>query len=243
MRNITFLITVVTVLLVSCKKNTNETENNIPLTVKDADGNTYNTVKIGNQVWMKENLKTSKLNDNTPLTEYIHFNPNRSIFPWFSTTNPQMLFQWADVSDLNKLYPNKLPFDNYGAHYSHLAIQSEKLAIPGWRIPTQQDFILLKNYLASQGHAGNEATVLKSKIGWVASIGNGTDLFDLEIRPAGSTIIGGTPDFASAIARIATSDMNTTNTTRKVASIGKNGEMGLEDLDVRSGFSIRLIKE
>jgi uncharacterized protein (TIGR02145 family) len=243
MRNVIFLIAAFTVLVFSCKKNTNETGNNVPLTVKDVDGNVYSTVKIGNQVWMKENLKTTKLNDNTPITLYVHFNPNRSTFPWFSTTNPQMLFQWADVSDLNKLYPNKLPFDYYGAHYSHLAIQSGKLAIPGWRIPTQQDFIVLKNFLASQGHAGNEATVLKSKIGWVSSFGNGTDLFGLDVRPAGSTIIGGTPDFASAIARLATSDLNATNTTRKAASIGKNGEMGFEDLDIRAGLSIRLIKE
>lgn len=243
MRKLILLIPVFTVLLFSCKKKTNNPENNIPSTVKDADGNIYNTVKIGNQVWMKENLKTTRLNDNTPITEYKHFNPDRSIFPWFSTSNPQMLFQWADVSDLNNLYPANLPFDYYGAHYNHLAIQSGKLAIPGWRIPTQQDFIVLKDFLASQGHTGNEATVLKSKIGWVVSFGNGTDLFGFEARPAGNTIIGGTPDFASAIARIATSDLNPTNTTRKAASIGVNGEMKFEDLDVRFGLSIRLIKE
>jgi uncharacterized protein (TIGR02145 family) len=212
-------------------------------TVTDIDGNVYTTVKLGDQIWMAENLKTTKLNDNTPITEYKHFNPDRSTFPWSSTTNPQMLFQWADVSDLNNLYPNDLSFDFYGAHYNHLAIQSGKLAMPGWRIPTQQDFIVLKNFLANQGHTGKEATVLKSKIGWSAATGNGTDLFGMEVRPAGGTIIGGTPDFASAVARIATSDLNSTNTTRKTASFGVNGEMNFEDLEVRFGFSIRLIKE
>jgi uncharacterized protein (TIGR02145 family) len=243
MRNLVFLITVFSALFFSCKKTKNEPDTNTPLTAIDADGNIYQTVKIGNQVWMKENLKTTKLNDNTPITQYRAFNPNASTFPWFSPTSTQMLFQWADVSDLNNLYPNNLPFDYYGAHYNNFAIQSGKLAIPGWRIPTEQDFIVLKNFLASQGNAGSEATVLKSKIGWAASFGNGTDLYGFDARPAGNTVVSGTPDFASATARLATSDLNATNTSRKVASFFSNGTFNFETIDVKFGYSIRLIKE
>lgn len=212
-------------------------------TVTDIDGNIYKTVKLGNQVWMTENLKTTKLNDGTPITEYVFFNPNRSTFPWTSTTEPQMLFQWVPAIDLSNLYPNDLPFDFFGAYYNHFAIQSGKLAIDGWRLPTQQDFIELENFLSSQGHTGNEATVLKSTIGWSAPFGNGTDLYGFEVRPAGSTTITGGPDFQAAIARFATSDLNATNTTRKIATFFNNGKLSFEDLDVRFGLSIRLIKE
>jgi uncharacterized protein (TIGR02145 family) len=230
-------------LALSCQTSTTAPEEPIPLTVTDADGNIYETVTLGRQVWMKENLKTTRLNDNTPLTEFRSFNPNASTFSWHSTTTPQMLYQWAPAIDLNNLYPFELPFDYYGSYYNHFAIQSGKLAMSGWRLPTQQDFIVLRTFLASQGHSGNEATVLKSNVGWSAFLGNGTDLYGFDARPAGSTTLLGGADFQSSIARFATSDINASDGKRKVASLSRNGELGFEDLDVRFGVSIRLIKQ
>ena len=38
---------------------------NVADTVRDVDGNTYRTIKIGNKIWMIDNLRTTRLNDGT----------------------------------------------------------------------------------------------------------------------------------------------------------------------------------
>lgn len=239
-----FYLTLVMATLNSCSKEestiTTEPDVIVPVepevTVTDADGNIYNTITVGNQIWMLENLKTTTYNDGTPITQYesnIHGNnwcPRGSMF------NGEGFYQWAD----NEF--DTLPYDYYGVMYNHFAIESGKLAPEGWRIPTTQDFIELENYLTNNGQAGTEGEALKTTTGWPEIIGNGTDAIGFRGLPNGYVtssggIIGGT------ICTWATSDVNEQNTYRTVINLFDSPTIIFENNAIQLGAGIRCIKE
>jgi len=88
-------------------------------TVTDVDGNTYPTIKIGDQTWMKENLRVTKAPDGTPLQRYC-YNDNASncdkyggLYTWDSAMSgsaPQGIcpdgWQVPNTADWQKLVKN-----------------------------------------------------------------------------------------------------------------------------------------
>lgn len=207
-------------LIASCSSdddsNTQQSSGETPVipvetTVTDVDGNVYNTIQFGNQTWMLENLKTTKFNDGIAITEWTNgenWNRDNQTFPFY---------QWADTSDLNNLYDEELPEDFYGAVYNEAALSSGKLAPEGWRIPTEEDFMILKSFLAADGQLGEEGTALKSTTGWTPVENNGTDVYGFNALPNGYVTLFGTATGAGVICTWATA--NTTETDRKVINI------------------------
>jgi len=147
-------------LVISCKKENDDT------TVTDIDGNVYNTITIGSQVWLKENLKTTKLNDGSAI-------PNvTSDSEWGSLNTPG--FCWYD----NDQAANK---NKYGALYNWFTVSTGKLCPDGWRIPSDSDWTALINSLGGESVA---AIKLKSTTGWYEN-GNGTNESGFNGLPAG----------------------------------------------------------
>jgi uncharacterized protein (TIGR02145 family) len=144
----------------SCKKEG-------PITVTDIDGNTYVTVTIGNQVWMAENLKTTKLNDKSSITLVT------STSTWTSTTRPA--YCWYNNDTTYKAL--------YGGLYNWFAVATGKLCPSGWHVPSHVEFKAMEKSLGmtqaeadSMGWRGtDQGKKLKNRTGWDNN-GNGTNV-------------------------------------------------------------------
>jgi uncharacterized protein (TIGR02145 family) len=108
---------------------------------KDVDGNLYNTVKIGTQVWMKENLKTSKYSDGTAIPNVTDANA------WSNLTTGAYV-EYNNTSSNSSIY---------GKLYNYYTvIDARNLCPTGWHIPTDAEFTTLTNYLGGASVAGGK---------------------------------------------------------------------------------------
>lgn len=91
----------------------------------DTDGNKYQTIIIGNQEWMAENLRTTTYNDGTPI-------PNvTSINEWANLSTGA--YSWYDN--------NQITYGNaYGALYNWYAMNTLKLCPIGWHLPSIEEW-------------------------------------------------------------------------------------------------------
>lgn len=103
----------------------------------DIDGNVYKTIQIGNQVWMAENLRTTKLNDGTSIANLINN------FLWQSSTSPS--YCWYNNDITNK--------STYGALYNRYAVNTDKLCPVGWHVSTDNNWSIMVSLLGGDDKA------------------------------------------------------------------------------------------
>lgn len=111
-----------------------------PTTVNDIVGNTYNTVIIGNQLWLSENLKTTKLNDGTTISLV---NDNTA---WRNISTPGYCYYNFDAN-----YNNP-----YGALYNWYVVNTGKLCPAGWHVPSNSEWTTLITILGGKLIAGGK---------------------------------------------------------------------------------------
>lgn len=100
----------------------------------DADGNNYNTINLSDQIWTVENLKTTKLNDNT-IIPLLSNEPSTAPGYSFYNNDPEL-------------------FNTYGALYNWYAVNTNKLCPEDWHVATDDDWTSLTSYLQGNSVAG-----------------------------------------------------------------------------------------
>lgn len=139
-------------------------------TVKDREGNEYQTVKIGNRWWMAENLRNTIREDGRPV-KYSESWPSWD--PYFPPD-----FDHARYS----YYQNDPENDKrYGKLYTHPGYVC-CLCPEGWEMPSFEDFRELADELGGLTQVGR---ILKSRSNWEESISNSTNESGFNAKPGG----------------------------------------------------------
>ena len=138
-----------------------------PLTATDADGNVYNTIKIGNQIWMLENLRTTKYR-NGESVKNITDNAE-----WSNLLYTDRTPGWCDYNN------DPANGSKYGKLYNWYAVNDQRNIAPvGWHVASSGEWLILLDFLNANGYnydgsvstTGNKlAKSIASKTDWTVS--------------------------------------------------------------------------
>ena len=208
-------------------------------TVTDIDGNVYETVQIGNQLWMAENLKVT------------HYNNGDEILTGYN--NPE----WTNLSTgaYAVYYDNPSNTETYGNLYNWYAVDDNRgMCSEDWHIPTDEEIKVLEIYLGmseseanSDGWRGtNEGGKLKEEgtTHWVSPNTGATNESGFTALPGGSRFyydgiyqnIGGLGYFWSS------SEGDSNYAWIRLLSYNFSG-IHRGNYNKRSGFSVRCVRD
>lgn len=154
-------------VFISCEK---DDDKNDPTTVTDIDGNVYQTVKIGDQLWMAENLRVTHYRDG-------------SVIPNITGSSA-----WTGLSSGARCYYNNDSATHdalYGVLYNGYAItDSRNIAPEGWHVATADDWDELKTALGGTAEIGGKLKE-EGTIHWISPNTGATNEPHFGARPGG----------------------------------------------------------
>jgi len=147
--------------------------------VTDIDGNTYNTVQIGNQCWTQSNLKVSKYRNGNNIATGL------SDAQWSSTTEGAYA-----------VYNNVAANDAlYGKLYNWYAIYDSRDLCPlGWHVPSDAEWTTLTTFLGGESVAGGamkSTATQPTPGGWLSPNTDATNSSGFTGLPGGNRFSGG----------------------------------------------------
>ena len=202
-------------------------------------GHKYKVIEAGSQYWLSENLKTNRYRSGRkiPLINDVSL--------WPEMTTKACGYYENDSSKLIK----------FGMFYNWQAVDGGKLCPISWRVPTDNDWIILEEHLGGEIRAGGK---LKSVSGWKGKHVSGDDI-GFNALPGGYRLNGDFQEgesvvwWSSSIAQVnALEDKKTgesfnTDDPSKKWIWGRRLEMNLNNLmntvnRPNNGFYVRCVK-
>jgi len=184
-------------------------------------GISYNTVKVGSQCWLKENLNIG----------------NRIQGSLNQTNNGTIEKYCYNNSDSNcDIYGGMYQWDE-AMNYSTSGGKVQGICPEGWHLPT------LAEYKTLIANVNNDGNALKA-IGQGTGNGIGTNASGFSALLAGSKTTGGWFDYLGVLTFFWTSDNYSTPNAKYVNLSGGNGNIDSDyNYDKIHGFSVRCIKD
>lgn len=200
--------------------------------VTDIDGNTYKTISIGNQVWMVENLKTTK------------FKNGESIPKVESNT------AWANsyVGSAYCNYNNEINnVEEYGQLYNWFAINDNRCIAPeGWHVASVDEWLILIEYLGGSEVAGGamKETGIQH---WLTPNTGATNVSGFTGLPGGMRVFNGTYSNLNFSGDFWTSTETSSTEAKGFRLYYESKGITIGDINDGSnkkyGFSVRCIKD
>jgi uncharacterized protein (TIGR02145 family) len=205
---------------------------------KDGDNNYYPVVQINTQLWMAENLKTTKYNDGTTIPnitdDYAWYVLTTGAYSDYNNTP-------ANSTIYGRLY-NWFTVDNNAA--TKVASNGGKNVCPtGWHVSTDAEWTTLTTYLGGQNIAGGKLIETGTNH-WLVSYSEVTNETGFTAIPGGGRLNGGT------YYEMGSSGLWWSSTESSLTTSGYYWAMGYSinvvnrvSVNKRYGFSVRCLQD
>jgi uncharacterized protein (TIGR02145 family) len=192
----------------------------------DIDGNFYNTVVIGSQEWIADNLKVSKYRNGDPIPT------NLNDASWQGTTDGAYA-----------IYDN-IPVNDslYGKLYNWYAVADPRGLCPaGWHVPGDAEWETLENFLGGSSVAGGKMKAVSSL--WLAPNTDATNSSGFTGLPGGYRNAGGAYYFIGYFGFWWSSTQFSTTSAWYRDLFYFDGDVRRNNDPKRLGFSVRCVRD
>jgi uncharacterized protein (TIGR02145 family) len=218
----TIILVALVTLGMSCNK-----KDNPPDPVTDIEGNIYKTVRIGDQVWMSENLKTSTFSDGTEIPDVT------DAIAWNELTTQGLC--WYNNEEVSNR-------DTYGALYNYYSVISGKLCPEGWHIPSRDDWQQLRNVLGDTLTGGGKLKEVGT-LHWKTPNTGADNSTGFSALPSGIRYFDGTFNSVSYFTSFWSSTEYNDNKGWYLSLYFSDAIAGMNKSSKKNGFSVRCIMD